>query len=581
MADNDQLTPSSTSTSTESVFTIKDEIKSKFSEVRELVKKWPKDPEERPYESLYEARRILEELLSKLTSLHASSEEETKSYEPSLIAVKLELGKNYADADEPSTAETHFRECVAILEAKPLDRANVSVMMQACNKLGIIWAERSENEKSLQYLLRSKGVYEEYRKGESPMSPRVEAHALMESEPVDEEEEWRRFESVHTHTLYFLAQVYGNMEDHQTAANYCCITLDRQIQSKEFDGIDWALNAASLSQFYITRQLFREGRHCLLCADRVLKDWQRTLEDELAKKEELREKLERAKADLSRCWIKYSINALQSAVDERKEKKEDKSPKREPSAEAIAFKFEGLDIAELEAQAPVDPIKTFEDARVYFLFGQEHVALAKAFFALDYHASDHASIVQDHSTLFRLLSFFEEDIARKCRMHKRRIDMLGDIVNQMNPQFFLVICRQCHYELGEVSYEMADLKIVSAEESKSGGTPALNKINRLLLSSISHFENFTESFKSGGKVDVPEDYIHSYVMASLWIARAHSKVLFTSAEEEKRNMLKSLAVYKEIVDFAANHPKVAEICSSELQMCKDMVELLPTKIALV
>ena len=579
MADNDSPGTPTTCTSTSLKHFLEEEVLSRYKEVNELKKAWPNDPENKPFESLYKARKIMEDLHSKLISLHADTEEEAKVAELTLLAIKFELGKNYADSEEPSTAERYFQECVVVLRMNPVDHTNVTLMMQAGNKLGIVWAERSENVKALEHLLRSKEVYDEYKSRNVPPAPFTEAQSLMDAEAVCDTDLWKNLESIHTHTLYFLAQVYSNIGEHETAANYCCTTLDRQIQSKEFDGIDWALNAASLSQFYITRQLFREGRHCLSSADRVLRDWQKTEEDNLAKKEELREKLEQAQADLSRCWIKYSINALQSASEE---KKDDESSQKGVSVKEIAFKFEGLNVAEMEALVPVEPIETFDQARAYFLFGQEHVLLAKAFFTLDSHASDYASIVQDHSTLFRLLSLFENDIGRKCRMHKRRIDMLSDVINQLNPQHFLVICRQCHYELGEVSYEMADLKMtVAAQSNAPPQTQPLNKINKFLLSAIEHFEIFTNSFKMGERLDVPEDYFHSYIMAKLWVGRAQGKILFTSAEEERRNMQKSLSLYREIVDFAKVHPKVEEICGKELQMCKEMVELLPAKIAML
>lgn len=43
--------------------------------------------------------------------------------------------------------------------------------------------------------------------------------------------------------------------------------------------------------------------------------------------------------------------------------------------------------------------------------------------------TDHVEILQDHSALFRILAFFEEDLDARCKMHKRRIDMLEPICN--------------------------------------------------------------------------------------------------------------------------------------------------------
>ena len=54
---------------------------------------------------------------------------------------------------------------------------------------------------------------------------------------------------------------------------------------------------------------------------------------------------------------------------------------------------------------------------------------AKEYFEMDGFVTDHIEILQDHSALFRALAFFEDDLERRCKMHKRRVDMLEPICN--------------------------------------------------------------------------------------------------------------------------------------------------------
>ncbi len=62
---------------------------------------------------------------------------------------------------------------------------------------------------------------------------------------------------------------------------------------------------------------------------------------------------------------------------------------------------------------------------------------------MDGYVTDHIEILQDHSSLFRSLAFFEEDLERRCKMHKRRVDMLEPICNgsclTVFPVFFLFL----------------------------------------------------------------------------------------------------------------------------------------------
>lgn len=62
-----------------------------------------------------------------------------------------------------------------------------------------------------------------------------------------------RFEMAYTHTLYYLAQVYKNMGQYERAGQYCHSTLQRQLKFSQFVPLEWAINAATLSQYYITK----------------------------------------------------------------------------------------------------------------------------------------------------------------------------------------------------------------------------------------------------------------------------------------------------------------------------------------
>lgn len=62
-----------------------------------------------------------------------------------------------------------------------------------------------------------------------------------------------RFEMAYTHTLYYLAQVYKNLQQYERAGQYCHTTLQRQLEYKQFVPLEWAINAATLSQYYINK----------------------------------------------------------------------------------------------------------------------------------------------------------------------------------------------------------------------------------------------------------------------------------------------------------------------------------------
>ena len=73
----------------------------------------------------------------------------------------------------------------------------------------------------------------------------------------------RQFGATFTHTLYYLAQVNAAMGQSEKGAKYCHTTLLRQLETGQYDPVDWALNCATLSQYYITQGNYMLSRHCL------------------------------------------------------------------------------------------------------------------------------------------------------------------------------------------------------------------------------------------------------------------------------------------------------------------------------
>lgn len=501
---------------------VRDNVVDDFSKVLQLTEENKNDPSTEPYCSLYSAREFLSGIKGKM----ASCPDELKAVEDFNIlqsAVQLHLGLNYFNTEELGRADEAFEASLRHLDGVSDKVKTASLSVHAYNYLGVLWGNRGEQQKSLEYLLKSKAVYESH----IALPPPITDTQWLKGESVIEWEREKAFESLHTHTLFYLAQVFGNLKQVKQSAHYCQTTLSRQLEMKEYDAIEWSLNCATLSQYYISTEQFAQARHCLAASSCMLEQYlcDSNLEDVESDPEGLlAEKIQQVKADISRCWIKYCLALLSSSKDkqEQEEGREDQQPARRR-----LFRFEALEVADLEATVPCDLIESFEGAKPIFGCCQKHIEAAKQYYTLDSFASDSVSITQDHSQLYKLIAFFETSIELKCRMHKRRVDMLSALLQQLNRQHFLNVCRQLMYELAETQAEMATLKIVNASEEPS--PHAVGKINKLLLSGIKYFNDFVLSFIEHGATELPdpisEDYLRPILCAKLHVARLHSKVI--------------------------------------------------------
>ncbi|GFO30159.1 kif1-binding protein homolog [Plakobranchus ocellatus] len=593
-----------------------DEIVENFSKAKYLAEvESNNDPEDEPYRSKYKARELYKEtrikLKEKTTDTNISETDKQTITYLTLVLDQL-LGLNYIECEELSEGEDYLTSCLKALEEKELDNA-ISLHITTLNHLGILWSERRCYEKALQYLQKSEGLYHNYKKeiGDAP-------EALLEVlEPFEGNESEQahlrclQFESVHTHTLYYLAQVFAKLEQNGLSAQYCHMTLERQLRAGDYDPVDWALNAATLSQYYITAERFSEARHCLASGSFIFSTAKKAPE---ALNEQELELQSQRDSDIERCWIKYGLNLLEASrdamfneiqnedvVDKKKEplrddhnadKKADASfftdaatndNQEHMESEEKIFKAFELELTCYEELITDKLVRTFDEARKIFLFVVDRITNARKFYTLDSHASDAVEIIQDHSRAYKLLAFFELDMSRQSRMHKRRADMLSDLLKELNPRHYLLVCRQVIFELAEIFSEMADVKITLIEMERLRATPHYTcKINKLLQQSIEKYQAYIDTLK-GGKPDLPEEFpegdVRPALVAYFCMGRLYSKVLEPDPSRRLSLMAKSLECYKSLVDYCDKHLSARELVSSEYDVCKEMVSLLPLKMA--
>ncbi|KAJ0056207.1 hypothetical protein NL108_003509, partial [Boleophthalmus pectinirostris] len=439
------------------------------------------------------------------------------------------------------------------------------------NQLGILWAGYDETEKAQGFLEAAESNYHQYMKDDGSPPIDMTEYFSVEENMLTHQERVRRFELAYTHTMYYLAQVYKNLGQTERAATYCHSTLQRQLKLNQYNPMEWALNAATLSQYYITKGRYMEGRHCLAAAT-VISGLAGDIPSEAAAQEseiesERRETLRQKRAEIARCWIKYCLNLLQDArkllednigeIDSDRQEELGNARRRAEEEEEKGRKstllFDSEDtfdsIASLEEKVqclfPLD----FTEARAVFLVGQNYVTQAKEYFQMDGYVTDHIEILQDHSALFRVLAFFEEDLERRCKMHKRRVDMLEPICNELNAQYYLMIRRQLMFELAETYNDMMDLKLALANrqaDTQSLDSHTIKKFNHLCSSSAKYFQMFLDSLRSPeGKIPdhLEEEVLRPALVARFRVARLHSRLISSSPTVQLDNLNKALENY--------------------------------------
>lgn len=284
-----------------------------FKKALHLTKEESKnDPPKEPFRSLYASRELLASAKTKLESCS----DELKAHEDFIVlssCIQLELGLNYINCEELSAGGKLLETCPRDLDGIASKVKTASVSIQALNQLGVLWGNRNEQQKALEFLLKAKAVYESH----ISLPPPITDSQWLLGVDVSEEEREKVFENFHTLTLFYLAQVYGNLKQPKLSAQYCQTTLSRQLETNTYDAVEWSLNCATLSQYFMSVENFGQSRHCLAAASRVLQQFQASgcglvVSEATGEGEQsdsrMEEKLLQTKADISRCWTKYCIS---------------------------------------------------------------------------------------------------------------------------------------------------------------------------------------------------------------------------------------------------------------------------------
>ena len=563
-----------------------DDLSVKYDEVERLMAL--KDRESEPYKSKYAARDLLHQMADAVkdqineTQVHASAIG---------AAVYSAIGCIDMDTQELAEAETHLKTSMEV--AAHVDAPDLIALtrVKTLNQLGVLWCIRDDAEKAERYLDDALRVYASFSREKDDDGCRKAAFGLknlLTSSTVEPSfESDKAMELLNAYTYYFLAQVYQKNGKLQLSAKCCHTTLAKQLEVKEYQALDWARNAATLSHHYTVHEHFKAAKLHLAAASYVLDFYRHELDSKEFDDEEdeaaAREAFEETEADVARSWGKYALVLLETSVEQSMRGLEVEDIE-EPGAELdYEVDFPSIELSPaLSSDLRHLPAAHFEEARDIFLPGQRAYNRAKLHYTLNDHCCDFAEIQQDLSRMHKALVFFEPDEDRQFKMHKRRVDLLDAVYRELNRQVYRLLCRQLVFEIGETYSSMMDLKLAKHRENPSSA-PLTAKVNALVELAANAFKQFVGLLKTTAD-EMPktfdQDACRPALLAHFHLGRLCDKYVGIPDPSPAKiaSKLESLKYFKFVVDYCQTHPEAEVLFASELAICKELVQLLPVKI---
>lgn len=219
---------------------------------------------------------------------------------------------------------------------------------------------------------------------------------------------------------------------------YCAITMKRQLEANEYQLKDWCINALTLSEAYLSRELYAQAEYLLYAAYNLIPE-----------KEEGETKEMRA---MIQCGIgRYYQRRLEVGV----------ALYNEGSTLILDKVNEKLvEFPTLAQNWPeVTNMNGLEDAKKLFRLANTQFKKALDVYPLDGFVTEHVTTKQAISQCYKFLSKIEPDRDRVILMHQKRIELLEHMQGELSPTAYQVRMLEFGAELSDIYSDMYELEL--------------------------------------------------------------------------------------------------------------------------
>ena len=418
------------------------------------------------------------------------------------------------------------------------------ILMESLNNLAIIYSERDESIESKKYLDQCEQLYKEYKNNDNNNNKND------------------KIEKQYTLALYYFAQVYLMLKNKEKSCYYTHCTLQRQLLNRNdvnFNDKEWIENALQLTIYYIENKRYKQAIHCIEAASKLKLKIKNDLE--------LDAEMNKYWGNLYFCLLRDSYNVMNNHISTESTPKNDNKNTfdlikldEELKLNNTLILFHGIKLNE-----PPDMLlsSTYNESKELFKNALKYYTNCLKYYILDGFVTINVEINQNISLLYKYLSYFEKNLSIKCKLFKRRLNILIDIEDQLSIKVYRNIILNLCFEIASIYYQMAQWKKKIMQNNGKNDKEKVSKINMLFNKTLGYFGKFVtileenanqntnkkNNKKSVDNVKISSDYQFDYLEAQFLMASIYNKIIPVNKQNHIYNVQQTLNGYEYICEY--------------------------------
>lgn len=307
--------------------------------IKLLIEDSKNDPPTDRYRSYNASKEILLKMKDNLKTVRENdldvTERDVLIYKTLEGIILHDLGCLNNFTKEYITGFGYLIQCLQLIEEYNMQPETIILHMDVLNQLAVAFINCKDLEKALEMLDELESVYEKCKElNIQPLSVddicQFDDSLTEQQRQSNREKSSNHMEKVYTTSCLHRARVYGDLNEPAKSAQYCHLTIKKQLATKCYNPLDLASNAQTLGLYFVDRNMFREARHHLAVASLLLAESENKLDQNghnLTEEEEQNneeEKFKQLYAKMANNWCKYGLALLTASKDRLVQNKSEK-----------------------------------------------------------------------------------------------------------------------------------------------------------------------------------------------------------------------------------------------------------------